>query len=121
MDDLLDDITRIVDYAVEIADKLEAIAVDAEEVAEGGRAHIESLAPQVHGRRAGENAPTDYPERDRVASALQNTVGRLYQFGKTVFRNQSVQARAYASTYTRTRKAVLRAKQTRAKKKEAAK
>jgi hypothetical protein len=117
IDDLIDDAVRIADYVPGIASELENIGVDADEIAAEGRAYIERLTPHVHVRRAKQHSKSAVPERNRAALALHALVTRLYAFGKNVFRKQGNQARAYTSTYTRTRKAVYRAKQTREAKK----
>lgn len=116
VDDAIDDLERIIDMAPKLADELDAVGVDAEDIVEGAKALLQKLAPEVHERRGA--VTTEYQERDRAATALQKVLQRLYKFGKVVFRKQPKRARLYASAYSRTRKALYRAKQTREKNKQ---
>lgn len=117
IDDLLDDAGQIVSYAPNVAAELEAIGVDAQEIVAEGKEYIELLTPEVLKRRAETTAVSFVPQRNRAANTLYLLVNRLYKFGRNVFRKQPTQARAYASTYSRVRKAVYRAKKTREQKK----
>ena len=117
IDDLLDDAVQIVSYAPKVAAQLDSVGVDAQEIVAEGKELIDLLTPEVLKRRAETTAVSYVPQRNRAANALYLLLNRLYQFGRNVFRKQPTQARAYASTYSRVRKAVYRAKKTREQKK----
>jgi hypothetical protein len=122
LDDLLDDVGVVIDFVAEeeTAAALVNIGEDPAALAAEGRTHRAGLSKLVYSRRAGNEASSLVPERNRIATALSAAVGKLYAAGRYAFRDDPKKARNYASTYTRVRKAQYRAQKTRAKK-EAAK
>lgn len=115
LDDLISDLGMIVAYVAEAAPALRAIGQDPKKLAELGAQLGDKLAALVDERRARADEVRGAQERDRVATALSAAMSAVRRAGRYAFRDDPEKQRLYVSAYSRVRKAVFRAKQTRAK------
>ncbi len=116
VDDLIADLGVIVAFIREIPDQLKRIGQNPQKLVQEGTALEAKLGALVDERRTRSDETALTTERDRAATALSAAMAKLRSAGKYAFRDEPNKARLYTSTYTRVRKAVYRAKQTKAKK-----
>ncbi len=116
LDDLISDLQQIVTFLTEVPDELAAIGQNAKKLAATGTELEEKLSTLVDERRTRSDENRLVADRDRVATALSAAIGTVRRAGRYAFRDEPEKQRLYASAYNRVRRAVARAKQTRAKK-----
>lgn len=120
LDDLISDLRQIVTFVREVPTKLSAIGQNPKKLAETGAMLEEKLSALVDERRSRSDETSLVSDRDRAATALTTAMATVRRAGRYAFRDEPEKQRLYASAYSRVRKAVFRAKQTRAKKAAAA-
>lgn len=116
LDDLIADLRQIVTFVQEVPAALTAIGQNPKKLAATGAELEEKLATLVDERRTRSDETRFVAERDRAATALSAAMGAVRRAGRYAFRDEPEKQRLYASAYNRVRRAVARAKQTRAKK-----
>lgn len=119
IDDLIGDTTDTATFLLE--EKRAVAAVGEEPVALAAKLTEvgKRLEDLVTTRRGAKGASPDVTLRDRAANALWATANKIRRAGRFHFRDDAKRARSYASTYNRVRRAVAKAKETRAAKKSA--
>ncbi|MFO0641600.1 MAG: hypothetical protein U0183_20420 [Polyangiaceae bacterium] len=119
IDDLIGDTTDTATFLLEEKRAVAAIGEDpvalAAKLTEVGK-RLEDL---VTTRRGARGASPDVTLRDRAANALWATANKIRRAGRFHFRDDAKRARSYTSTYNRVRRAVAKAKETRAARKSA--
>ncbi|MBL9108211.1 MAG: hypothetical protein JNM74_03025 [Myxococcales bacterium] len=119
IDDLVADTTDTATFLIEEKRAIAAIGEDpvalAAELTDVGK-RLEDL---VATRRGAKGASPDVTLRDRAANALWAVANKIRRAGRFHFRNDAKRARSYTSTYNRVRRAVAKAKATRAARKSA--
>ncbi len=116
LDDLISDLRQIVTFVREVPERLAAIGQNAKQLAQTGTELEAKLSGLVDERRTRADETRLVDDRDRAATALTSAMGTVRRAGRYAFRDAPEKQRLYASAYNRVRKAVARAKQTRAKK-----
>ncbi len=116
LDDLIADLRQIVTFVEEVPAALTAIGQNPKKLAATGAELEEKLSTLVDERRTRSDETRFVTERDRAATALSAAMGAVRRAGRYAFRDEPEKQRLYASAYNRVRRAVARAKQTRAKK-----
>jgi hypothetical protein len=119
LDDLVADLAAIVAYVEEASKSLSAIGQNPKKLAKEGASLEGKLSFLVSERRSHGDETSLTGERDRAATALSAVMLTIRKAGKYAFRDEPNKSRLFSSSYTRIRKAVYRAKQTKAQKKAA--